>query len=164
MNDRHRLKTDLVALGLLAGTVFVALSLFSHDPADPPAATAYPARLEIFNTCGPVGAWVAHGLRTAFGAGAWLVLVVIGVVDARLFSRKSEHDPFVRGFGWVLLLAVICTGCRAIFSGVSGGTVMGSGGLVGAWGIAVLDKHFSTAGTALLLTTGFVVGMMLTTD
>jgi len=37
MIDRYRLKTDLLALGLLAATVFVALSLASHDPADPPA-------------------------------------------------------------------------------------------------------------------------------
>jgi hypothetical protein len=48
MIDRSRLKTDLLALGLLAATVFVALSLLSHDPADAPAATVYPARTETF--------------------------------------------------------------------------------------------------------------------
>jgi S-DNA-T family DNA segregation ATPase FtsK/SpoIIIE len=164
MIDRSRLKTDLCALGLLAAAVFVALSLMSHDPADPPAVTVYPERTEVYNTCGIPGAWVSHALRTAFGAGAWFVLAIMAVVDVRMFSRKTEHDPLVRGLGWTLLLLVLCIGCRAVFSAASGGTVLGSGGLVGAWGQAMLEQHFSTAGTALLLLTGFVVGMLLTTD
>lgn len=164
MNDRHRLKTDLLALGLLAVAVFVALSLFSHDPADPPARAVYPARAEAFNICGRAGAWVAHLLHTAFGIGAWFVLGVMAVVDFRLFSRRTEHDPLIRGFGWTLLAVVVCIGCRAVFSQVGGGTALGSGGFVGTWGISLLEKYFSTAGTALLLLTGFVVGMLLTTD
>lgn len=164
MIDRSRLKTDLLALGLLAATVFVMLSLLSHDPADPPAATVYPPRTETFNTCGPVGAWVAHLLRTTCGAGAWFVLLGMAVVDVRLFSRKTEHDPLIRGFGWVLLLITICVGCRAVLSHSSGGTVVGSGGLVGAWGLGLLERHFSAAGTTLLVLTSFVVGMLLTTD
>ena len=164
MNDRHRLKTDLLALGLLAATVFVALSLFSHDPADPPAATIYPARTSSLNTCGILGAILSHVLCTAFGVGAWFVLVVMAVVDVRLFSRKTEHDPFVRGFGWGLLLLVVCIGSRAVLADASGGTILGSGGLLGAQGHGLLLEHFSTAGVALLLLTGFVVGMLLTTD
>lgn len=164
MNDRHRLKTDLLALCLLAATVFVALSLFSHDPADPPAATVYPARTSPINTCGILGAVVSHLLCTAFGVGAWFVLVVMAVVDVRLFSRKTEHDPLVRGFGWGLLLLVVCIGGRAALAHTSGGTILGSGGLVGAFGLGLLQEHFSTAGTALLMLTGFVVGMLLTTD
>ncbi|MBI3866734.1 MAG: DNA translocase FtsK 4TM domain-containing protein, partial [Planctomycetia bacterium] len=163
MHDRHRLKTDLLAIGLLAATVFVALSLFSHDPGDPPATTVYPARAEVLNTCGRAGAWVSHLLHTAFGAGAWFVLVVMAVVDVRLFSRKTEHDPFIRGFGWGLLLLTACIACRALFN-FSGGAIQGSGGLAGAWGLALLQEHFSTAGTVLLVLTGLVVGMLLTTD
>ena len=164
MNDRLRLKTDLLALGLLAATVFVALSLYSHDLADPPAATVYPARTSPINTCGTAGAILSHLLCTAFGVGAWFVLVAMAVVDARLFSRKTEHDPVVRGFGWGLLLMVVCIGGRAALANTSGGTILGTGGLLGAFGHGLLQEHFSTAGTALLLLTGFVVGMLLTTD
>jgi S-DNA-T family DNA segregation ATPase FtsK/SpoIIIE len=163
MHDRHRLKTDLLALGLLAATVFVALSLFSHDPADPPTTTVYPAHTEAFNTCGRVGAWVSHKLHAAFGAGAWFVLVVMAIVDVRLFSRRTEHDPLIRGFGWGLLLVVACIGCRALLN-IGGGAIHGAGGLAGAWGLALLQEHFSTAGTALLLLTGLIVGALLTTD
>jgi S-DNA-T family DNA segregation ATPase FtsK/SpoIIIE len=164
MIDRSRLKTDLLALGLLAATVFVALSLVSHDPADPPAATVYPARTEVLNTCGRMGAWAAHLLHTAFGAGAWFVLFAMAVVDVRLFSRKTEHDPLVRGFGWSLLLLTICVAFRAVLAQASGGAIGGSGGLIGAFGLGLLEQYFSAAGIALLLLTGFVVGMLLTTD
>lgn len=164
MIDRLRLKTDLMALGLLAAAVFVALSLLSHNPADPPAATVYPARAEVLNTCGSAGAWVAHLLCTAFGGGAWFVLLAMTVVDVRLFSRKTEHDPLIRGFGWGLLLLAVCIASRAVFSRESAPTVVGSGGLVGAWGLGLLEQHFSAAGTTLLLLTGFVVGVLLTAD
>ena len=164
MIDRSRLKTDLLALALLAATVFVALSLFSYDPADPPAATVYPPRTVTYNTCGPVGAWTAHLLRLAFGSGAWFVLLGMGVVDVRLFSRKTEHDPLVRGFGWGLLLVTICIAARAVLPRASSGTLVGSGGLIGAWGMGLLQQNFSAAGVSLLLLTGLVVGMLLTTD
>ena len=44
MFDYARLKTDLLALAILAVAVFVGLSLVSHDAADPPAMGMYPAR------------------------------------------------------------------------------------------------------------------------
>ena len=62
MNDRLRLKTDLLALGLLAATVFVALSLYSHDLADPPAATVY-----LFTNSART-MFIGGGLVGAFGA------------------------------------------------------------------------------------------------
>ncbi len=164
MIDRHRLKTDLLALGLLAAVVFVGLSLLSHDPADPPAMSVFPPRAETFNTCGPMGAWASHGLRTAFGAGAWFVVLAMAVVDVRLFSRRTEHDPLIRGVGWCLLLGTICISVRALLPAAGGGTVLGSGGLVGAWGLVLLEQHFTPAGMALLLLTGFVVGALLTAD
>src|SRR5258708_16257081 len=126
MNDRHRLKTDLLALGLLALAVFVALSLFSVDPAYPPAHAVYPARAEAFNICGRAGAWVSHLMHSAFGIGAWFVLGIMAVVDVRLFSRRTEHDPLVRGFGWTLLAVVICIGCRAVLIPIRGGTPLGA--------------------------------------
>jgi len=164
MQDRERLKTDLAALGVLAAVVFVGLSLVSHDPADAPAANVFPPPAETMNTCGPIGALVAHSLRSAFGAGAWFFLVILAVLDARLFSRKSEKDLAVRGCGWLLLLMTICVACRTAFREAAGGSIHGSGGVVGAWGAAALETHFATGGTVLLLLTGFIVGMLLAAD
>jgi S-DNA-T family DNA segregation ATPase FtsK/SpoIIIE len=163
MQDSQRLKTDLLALGLLAATVIVAVSLLSHDPADPPAAAIYPPRTEVLNTLGRLGAWISYQMHARFGVGAWLVLIMMAFVDVRLFSRKTEHDPVVRGIGWLLLLVSGCISCHGIFD-ASGGSIYGSGGLVGACGLALLREHFTLGGTVLLLGTGLVTGLLLTTD
>ena len=42
--DLRRLRTDLLALCLLALCVFLTLCLWSYDPADPPAHLVFPAR------------------------------------------------------------------------------------------------------------------------
>ena len=164
MLDRHRLKTDLLALGLLALTVFSGLSLVSYNPADPPAHATYPPQVTTRNACGPAGAVLAHALLTGFGTGAGLLLVALAVVDVRLFARRPWADPWARGLGVVLLLVVTSTGSRLVCPGWSHGPVVGSGGYLGAWGVALLEQHFSTAGTSLLLLAGFVAGMLLATD
>jgi S-DNA-T family DNA segregation ATPase FtsK/SpoIIIE len=164
MPDRQRLKTDVLALGLLAVTVFVALSLFSFDPADPPASAVYPPRTESLNICGPVGALVAHALHSAVGMAAWFLIVTLAVIDVRLFARRSYPDPFVRMVGWVLMTAALCVGLRLASPGFGDVTLIGSGGFVGAWGLTLLERHFSLAGTTLVVLTCLTVGLLLTTD
>ncbi|HTI51513.1 MAG TPA: DNA translocase FtsK 4TM domain-containing protein [Planctomycetaceae bacterium] len=164
MFDRQRLKTDVLALSLLAATVFLGLSLGTYDPADPPATVVYPPRPGTINACGQVGALVAHTLNATFGMGAWFILFSLAVVDVRLFARKTYPDPFVRGFGWLLLLASACIGLRLAFPGWGGVTIIGSGGFVGAYGLSLLEAHFSLGGTTLLLLTCLSVGLLLTTD
>ncbi len=164
MGDRPRLKTDLLAIGLLAATVFTALSLASYDPADPPAHGVFPPRPVVHNLCGSAGALLAHALQTAVGMGAWLLLLAMIVVDARLFSRRRYEDPWVRGGGWGLLVCVACITFRQWAPGWGTGPIIGSGGYVGAWGTCLLERHFSSAGSGVLLASAFIAGMMLSTD
>ena len=79
MIDYQRLKADLLALGLLAVIIFTGLALFSHDPADPPSTTVYPAHSIVMNLCGPAGAFVSNLLFNAFGL---VPLVSAGEFDA----------------------------------------------------------------------------------
>lgn len=164
MIDRDRLKTDLFALGLLAATVFTGFSLLSYSPADPPAHAVYPAPHSTQNACGPTGAYVAHHLLTACGAGAYLLLIALAVLDVRLFARRPYADPWMRASGLLLLLAVVSTAARMITPGWARSPLVGSGGYLGAWLMLLLEQHFSLAGTALLLLAGFLAGMLLTTD
>ncbi|MGQ0635786.1 MAG: DNA translocase FtsK 4TM domain-containing protein [Planctomycetaceae bacterium] len=164
MVDRQRLKNDVLALGLLALAVFVGLSLYSYDPADPPGVARYPSRLETYNLCGPAGARTAHTLMLTFGVGAWFVLFLLGLVDARMFGRRSSRDPYVRALGWLLMLAAVCVGIRLLAPGWEAGPALGGGGYLGALCLWALEKHFSLAGTTLLVLTAFVVGSLLATD
>ncbi|MFN0051807.1 MAG: DNA translocase FtsK [Planctomycetales bacterium] len=164
MLNRERLKTDLCALGLLALTIFLALCLVSYDPADPPGTSVFPPRTQTTNLCGPVGAWTAHGLHQAVGMGAWLVLLALALVDVRWFARKAYPDPYTRLVGCAVLLASFCVFLRLAVPGWSASSAVGSGGYVGAWGLALLEAHFSVGGTTLLALTGLGVGLLLATD
>lgn len=159
-----RLKTDLFALGLLAATIFTGLALASYDPADAATGAVYPPRAETANLGGPLGATVAHTLLTTLGLGAWFLLISMTVVDVRLFARKNYPDPWTRTIGWALLVTVVCIMFRAAVPGWGQGSVVGSGGYVGAWGLTLLEQHVSAAGMVVLLGTGFVAGMLLTTE
>ena len=74
MLEQRDLKKDLLALGLLALAVFLAASLLSYDPADPPSKLVYPERPEVLNACGRSGAFVSRCLFTALGLGAYYLL------------------------------------------------------------------------------------------
>ncbi|MFO0917519.1 MAG: DNA translocase FtsK 4TM domain-containing protein [Planctomycetaceae bacterium] len=162
MVDYGRLKTDLLALTLLAAAVFVGLSLASFDPADPPAQAVFPLRAQPVNLCGEIGARLAYELTTWFGYGAYLVLAALLVLDLRLFSRESIGDPVVRLIGAMLLLVATCVAAQLLLPPMPHGPLLGSGGNVGAWGSILLDKHFSKVGTLVLVVTTALAGLLLT--
>ena len=91
MLDKERLKTDLLALGLLALVVFVGLSFLSYDPADPPSSLVFPQRQVPTNICGEVGAAVAYYTRQWMGFGVWIVLAALISWDLKLFSREPSR-------------------------------------------------------------------------
>ncbi len=162
--DFSRLRTDLTALILLAVTVFAALSLVSYDPADPPAMNVYPPHDDARNICGTVGAYLAHGLLSTFGLSAYLLIVVVAVWDVRLLARRPFPDPYLRVAGFGLILLSLAVGIRTANLSWGRVPVIGSGGYLGAWGHALLDRHFSTAGTLIFVVTGILAGLMLACD
>jgi S-DNA-T family DNA segregation ATPase FtsK/SpoIIIE len=161
MIDYRRLITDLLALGLLAACVFVALCLHSYDPADPPTTSVYPAHTEPVNLCGPVGAQLAHALRTSFGVGAWLLLAVMLLVDLQLFSRRGLTEPGLRGTGWLFVIIAGCAALQTFVPGLGDGPVIGSGGYIGVYGRTLLDQHFSIGGSLIFMTTLLAAGILM---
>ncbi|MDB5344682.1 MAG: Cell division protein FtsK [Schlesneria sp.] len=162
MFDYARLKTDLLALALLALAVFVGLSLASFDPADPPSFSVYPARSTPINLGGVYGASVAQALITAFGFGAYLLLAVIVVADIRLFARDNSGDPLLKLFGAGVIVMAACIVAQWFMPLRMIGSMAGSGGYVGAWGTILLDANFSRTGSLLLLSSMFLAGLLLT--
>ena len=164
MIDINRFKTDLIALGLLAVTVFLGLSLFSYDPADPPAQLVYPVRDVAQNLCGSSGAHVAHLLRSGFGIGAWGILLALIVVDMRMFSRQQVAGVMVELFGLALVLISVCIVSQMMLGKNSATPLIGSGGYIGALGFSLLESKFSIAGSLVLLASMFFAGLLLTAD
>ncbi|WP_373649930.1 DNA translocase FtsK 4TM domain-containing protein [Schlesneria sp. DSM 10557] len=162
MIDYGRLRTDLLALALLATTVFVGLSLVSHHPADPPAHIVYPTHNPPMNLCGATGALLSHTLINAFGAGAYVVLVVLVILDVRLFARDVYKDPLTRLCGAILIMFSVCALSQWYLPVPLSGSMTGNGGYVGAWSTILLDQQFSRVGSLIMIATAIVAGVMLT--
>ena len=162
MIDYGRLRTDLLALAVLAMAVFLGLSLVSYDPADLPAHVVYPPHPQPMNLCGMAGAHLSHALITSVGAGAYFLLVALLVFDVRLFTREVYQDPITRFCGAVLLAVSACVVAHWYLPMRLSGSMVGNGGFVGAWGAILLDQHFSRVGSLVLLTTATISGILLT--
>ena len=161
MIDYRRIRNDLLALGLLAATLLVGLSLASYDPADPPACSIYPPQETVNNWCGPVGAKIADAMRSSIGLGSWFALAVLVTIDLRLFSRAESPDKFQRMLGACLVLLSVCILLAQYAPGLGGGPVVGSGGYVGATCNAFLEQHFAGMGLTVLTGATFAAGALL---
>ena len=164
MIDYRRLRRDLTALGLLALAVFAGLSMLSYDPADPPSRVVFPAHQDATNTCGAAGAYLAYGLHNACGLGAYFLLFTLVAVDVHFFFQREMHRPYFRAFGLTLFCAAICISLQLVVPSLGGGQAIGSGGLVGAMGAAVLTDHVAPTGIFILMASTAIAGILLTHD
>ena len=164
MIDFQRLKNDLLALGCLALSVFLALSLGSYDPADPPASLVFPAHATVANLAGQPGAVTANSLFTLLGEAAWSVVLLLVIADLRLFRRVPTPDPGVRILGAGLLVAAVALTLQLLLPRWGHGPVIGSGGWVGAWAGAVVEKYFALTGGLIVAGTLALAGAMLVAD
>ena len=162
MFDYARLRTDLMALAVLAAAVFLGLSLASYDPADPPARSVFPTRNAAQNLGGPAGAVAAHTLIVTMGVGAYFLLVALIVADIRLFARDHVGDVTWRLVGAALMLMAVCVAGQWFLPITLVGPLTGNGGYVGAWGGILLDESLTRMGSGVLLTSLFVAGLLLT--
>lgn len=157
-------KSDLLALALLALTVFLALTLLTYDPADPPNRLVFPAAERAGNACGWIGAWTAWLSFNALGVGAYYLLASLGVLTAWLLGNRPVNQRWIRSAGWTMSLVGVCTLAAMATPGLSPGPVIGAGGYLGAAGGALLEMHFATAGAYVLVLCLTAAGLLLCTD
>jgi len=164
MLEKRNLQLDLLALGLLALTVFLAASLLSYDKADPPNTLVYPQRPETVNLCGRYGALVSVWLLSAFGLGAYYVLVSAAAMVSLLLSRRPIGQPVLRTIGWLLSLGGLSTLAALALPGFAPGPVIGPGGYLGAVGRGLLEANFASVGAYILVVSLILSGLFLCTD
>lgn len=162
MLDKERLKTDLLALGLLALVVFVGLSFLSYDPADPPSSLVFPQRQVPTNICGEFGASVAYYTRQWMGFGMWIVLAALVTWDLKLFAREPSRRTVTTLIGLLLLATSSCALLHLLAPGIPSGSAYGSGGQIGAWTGILLEQKFSTIGVIIFAGSLLAAGVLLT--
>ncbi len=169
--------SDLAGLILTACTLFLVLSLATHNagdnlgdlvwplnkiaPADKPV---YPETTQITNACGWIGAFIATCLFTSLGLTAYLVAVTPAIAAYRLWKDHEIPAPGIRSCGWSLTVLSLAAILSEIDVRANGLPVVGAGGCLGAMLNTWLHDHFATAGAVILTLTLFAFGMLLWTD
>ena len=87
MPDRRDWRLYFAACVLLAGGLFLTLSVLDYDPSDVGNAI-YPAPTASHNRLGPLGAAIAHELRQTLGFAVYVFLAGWFVVVVRLIFRR----------------------------------------------------------------------------
>jgi len=153
-------------LALVALALFLALILFTFDPADP--GWSHSAGVDqIRNSGGRVGAWLADLLLYVFGISAWwwVALCAIGV---RWSFRRIEYSVsddrrsyFVTGIGFAVLLVASSSIEALRFWSLKAVLPQAPGGIVGLSIGRMLDDAFGITGATLVLLALLAIGFSL---
>src|SRR5690606_9151219 len=148
-NPDHALLLPRLAWVVAAGCwLFVAASLLSHDPGDPPGHAVAPLNSPVANWGGVVGAWLSDRLFLLLGWGAWAMLAAFAVELGLLAAGKRRGQLPVRALG-VLMIALAASGFHALLFPSFSGAPEGAGGLLAIAGVAELSARFGALGAAL---------------
>ena len=177
MFEDRSVRFDLSALALLVVVAFLALSLLTHSPNDPPVELVYPLSSlyqpdvlvypyaeQPANVCGRWGALASAILFDGLGLGAYYLVVTLGVVTFVMLSRREIDAPLIRTAGWIASLAGFTALASMMLNGLSPGTVLGAGGRLGAIISGALFYNFAHVGGVMLAAGLLLSGLMLCSD
>jgi S-DNA-T family DNA segregation ATPase FtsK/SpoIIIE len=153
---------------LIAAAAYLALVLLTFDRADPGWSHST-GSLEIRNSGGRAGAWLADILLYVFGVSAcwWVMLLVYAVVWGyrRLDgSSISDRRPFIIALAGFVVLLVASSGVEALrFHSLKTALPLAPGGMIGAVVAQLLGSTFGFTGATLILLTLCAVSLSLFT-
>ncbi len=168
---------DLSAIGLVALTLMLTVSMVTRNPADPietplwpislfyvPDVVAYPTNATVTNACGYWGALLSSALLDAVGLASAMVIGAMGGIATALLVRGRLNAPVLRSLGGTIVIIGAATGAALLPLRIEGIPVVGGGGYLGAMTSTWLLEHFAPAGAWILTMTVLAVGTLLTTD
>ncbi len=161
--SRERLISEMIAVGLIFGSILVAAALLSHSPLDPSPLHASTLRQGPVNLAGPLGAALSAVLYGLFGI-VVLALPPLGIVLGwRMLRGRDLENPRVTLGGWTLIVlalpgvaALLCSDLPFRDGRISCGGLVGAaetdllGGFVGPVGRLVVLGFFIILGVVLV--------------
>ena len=148
----------------IAGLLFLLCSCLSFNIGDWPSSFVYPHNNTALNFCGIAGAFCAYYLMYFIGPGVFVLLLsLIIFLIGRLLS-KPVNQPWLRAAGLILLTVAVSATFYCLWPDSIYNFPMGSGGLLGIATIIFLRSHFAILGTFILISTTWIVGIILLAD
>ena len=177
MFDNRSLRGDISLVGLVALIIFLAVSLFTYDPADrtaqlatplkdyyQPSALVFPLNETPHNACGTIGATTADLLFSNLGFGAYYLLLGLGTLAIALVRKEHTLSPWIRTIGWAISMVGMTCLASLTMTHLTPGPVTGAGGYLGLLGVGMLKSQFAFFGSTLVSVGVLVVGLLLWTD
>ena len=177
MFEERSIQRDLIAIGLSALTIFLALSVLSYRADDvigelpaplssfyQPDQVVFPHPQQVHNLCGGIGALVADFLLVTLGVGAYFGVISLATLVVVMLMRQEITSPAIRLGGWLATLVGISTLVTIVVPGASPGPISGSGGKLGLVGQQFLSEHFATTGSVIICLTTIACGLLLCTE
>jgi len=164
---RHRLHEGGLLI-LCAAAIFLLVSLFTYTQTDP-GWTTMTTTHKVMNWGGRVGAWLSDVLFFLFGYVIYVLPFLMLFWGWRSFLQKKEEKHFflpdrvVKSIGLMILLASGCGMMHTYFGHYGVAFPARAGGVVGYLVSKGLTRVFNPSGCLLLLFTGFLCSITLTT-
>ena len=153
---------ELLGLVLLTLGLLLGIALFSFHPSDPSPLhqAAEPARVR--NWIGPVGAQLSGLLYGFFGVSSLLIPVLVLLSGWRRFRSSVKEAVIGRGFGGLILLAMLPGLLQLLLGELSwGGGALAAGGGFGTLVQRGLESQLHFVGALLILVAGTLTGVTL---
>lgn len=151
--QKHSRLNEVVSIILLAVAVLVFLCLVSHNPADPNLNTASAEKVQ--NWIGVVGSYIADILLQSAGIVSYIFPALLALIAWRVFQSENLRPAWYRVVGFILFVA----------SAAGLITIIGwRGGMIGAFSATYATYLLSTLGAMILLTTTFIVSVLMISD
>ena len=148
---------ELVGLFFIFISLLIGLSLWTYNISDPTLNQSVSASIEIKNSAGTFGAYLAGFLADMFGFVAYIWVLFFFAMGLGFIS-KWFVIPWHSMLGYMILFVCLITFSEAFALGI--GDVVG-GGVLGAWLYALFHMYFNPVGSAFIWIFLLMIGFEL---
>ena len=159
---------DIIGIVLIAVSVLMLVALFSYDPKDVPANTT-DLNETPHNWIGQVGAWLAFALYNVFGAGAYVLPILLFCFGLSYLFQLMAY--LHRRWVWAALLLFCCMGLLDLNSKVNllarwqlNHNATSAGGWIGLMMNKYAFGHFGSVGATIIFVTLYLISLLFLTN
>ena len=156
---------DIIGIVLLMLAVLLMGSLLSYDPRDVSANTAVP-NSPAHNWIGPVGAWLGYVAVFVFGAGAFVLPVLLIAFGLAFLFQFLGY--LLNRWVWAGVLFLCCLGLLHLYNDLFPGVALSlnapsAGGRVGMFEHEIFI-HFGKAGATIIYLALYFISLLFLTN